>query len=150
MNPSSPIWRRPPSDYSVQRATPPLGGECGSPGPVACPRTGCGAGTADRLLGYFRGLSRCAALPLAIWLSSGWIGLLNHCHACEGFTFLFEKAAQTQSALLGLLAWEWPRGTLLASIRGSVDRLPFSRTAQDIDLTGPQSMPTRKELRLTR
>jgi len=94
MNPSRPIWRRSPSVDSVRRATSQLVGECGSPSPVARLRAGLGAGAAGRLLGHFHGLSRCAALPLAIWLSYGWFGLLCHCYASEGFTFLFKKPVQ--------------------------------------------------------
>jgi hypothetical protein len=114
MKPSRPIWRRSPSADSVRRAIPQLDGECGSPTLVARPRTGRGAGTACRLLGYFHGLSRFAALPLTIWLSYGWFGLLCHCYASKEFTFLFEKPAQ------------------------------------GIDLAGHPSMPSCRELRLTR
>lgn len=50
-----------------------------------------GASFLGRLMDCFYCLSLWFSLPLAIWLSSGWIGLLLHWQALSGAACLLEK-----------------------------------------------------------
>jgi hypothetical protein len=55
-----------------------------------------GRSSSGRLMDYFYSLSLWLSLPLAIWLSSGWIGLIFHWHALLGAAWLFERAPQKE------------------------------------------------------
>ena len=68
----------------------------------SCIRLSSGAG--KRLMDCFCCLSLWLyLLPLIIWLSSGWIGLLTHWQALAGVAFLLEKA-RLNPALRTILA----------------------------------------------
>jgi hypothetical protein len=59
-----------------------------------------GRNPSGRLVGCLRIVSLKGALPVAIWLSSGWDGLilhwLGHWHGQAGTTCVFESATQTE------------------------------------------------------
>jgi hypothetical protein len=59
----------------------PFAGSCG----WLCPRA------PRRFMDCFCSLSLCLSLPLIIWLSSGWIGLLAHWQMLAGVACLLEK-----------------------------------------------------------
>lgn len=48
---------------------------------------------ARRLIDRFALINLCVCLPLAIWLSSGWVGLLLHCHVLSARTCRRESHA---------------------------------------------------------
>jgi hypothetical protein len=61
--------------------------------------------THRRFMDGFYCLSLCLSLPLVIWLSSGWIGLLAHWQALAGVACLLEKVKPNpQPALRTILA----------------------------------------------
>jgi hypothetical protein len=67
---------------------------------------------ARRLTDRFCWMNLCISLPLAIWLSSGWIGLLNHWQVICGVASLVgnsglspRRAYKTTPAI-----WEIPEG----------------------------------------
>jgi hypothetical protein len=47
---------------------------------------------ARRLTNWFCWMNLCISLPLAIWLSSGWIGLLSHWQVLSGVACLLGNA----------------------------------------------------------
>jgi hypothetical protein len=47
---------------------------------------------ARRLMDWFYWMNLCIALPLAVWLSRGWIGLLIHWQVFSGVACLVENA----------------------------------------------------------
>jgi hypothetical protein len=53
-----------------------------------------------RLLGCFHGLCQWASLPLAIWLSNGWVGLLANWQELSGVSSLLEKPAAESKGIL--------------------------------------------------
>jgi len=58
---------------------------------ITRPRSWRGPGVPSRLMNCFYWLSLWVALPLAIWLTLGWIGLLNHWQALSGMACLLER-----------------------------------------------------------
>jgi hypothetical protein len=53
-----------------------------------------------KLLGCFYRLSQWASLPLAIWLSNGWVGLLANWQELSGMSSLLEKSATGSNAIM--------------------------------------------------
>jgi hypothetical protein len=74
-----------------------------------------------RLMDCFCGLSLWVSLPLAIWLSSGWIGLLLHWHALPGAACLLERAAQIMQPAIpaGLAGKETSEGDASCAVVSS-------------------------------
>ena len=91
MNDRTAIWRFILSALAVWRLTHLLAEEDGPWDLIARLRSKLGAGLLGRLMDCFFCLSLWISLPLAIWLSSGWIGLLLHWQALSGAACLLEK-----------------------------------------------------------
>jgi hypothetical protein len=89
----------------AMRAYLPFGGEL-TRDEVAPQRFSCGGLQAQRrMIDCFYCLSLWFSLPLVVWLSSGWIGLLGHWQMLAGAACLFEKIRRTpQPALRTILA----------------------------------------------
>lgn len=94
MNLSNPIWRFVLCALALWRTTHLLAEEDGPWDLVARLRASLGSNKLGRLMDCFYCLSLWISLPLAIWLSSGWTGLLVHWQALSGATCLLEKATQ--------------------------------------------------------
>ncbi len=102
MNESNSIWRFVLCALAIWRVTHLLAEEDGPWDLIAHLRGWLGSNILGRLMDCFYCLSLWISLPLAIWLSSGWIGLLIHWQALSGAACLLEKA--TQKAGLAPLA----------------------------------------------
>lgn len=87
------LWRYLQAAPAVRQFAALAAGDPGRWIPMALVRCSRGPIAAGRLMGWFYGLSQQVSLPLAIWLSSGWVGLLAHWQAPAGLAFLLEKAA---------------------------------------------------------
>jgi hypothetical protein len=94
VNESNPIWRFILCALGLWRVTHLLAEEDGPWDLVSRLRGSLGSGILGRLMDCFYCLSLWISLPLAIWLSSGWIGLLVHWQALSGAACLLEKATQ--------------------------------------------------------
>ena len=91
MHENTTIWRFILSALAVWRLTHLLAEEDGPWDLIVRLRTKLGAGTLGRLMDCFFCLSLWLSLPIAIWLSNGWIGLLLHWQALSGAACLLEK-----------------------------------------------------------
>ena len=94
MNESSLIWRFVLCALAIWRTTHLLAEEDGPWDLIVRLRAGLGASIFGRLMDCFYCLSLWVSLPLAIWLSNGWIGLPVHWLALSGAACLLEKATQ--------------------------------------------------------
>jgi len=94
MNQSNPIWRFVLCSLAVWRITHLLAEEDGPWDLIVRLRAWLGASIFGRLMDCFYCLSLWVSLPLAIWLSSGTVGLLVHWQALSGAACLLEKATQ--------------------------------------------------------
>ncbi len=94
MNEINPIWRFVLCALALWRVTHLLAGEDGPWDLIVRLRAGLGSSMFGRLMDCFYCLSLWLSLPLAIWLSSGWIGLLVNWQALSGAACLLEKATQ--------------------------------------------------------
>ncbi|MDR3771858.1 MAG: hypothetical protein P4L26_00845 [Terracidiphilus sp.] len=94
MNEINPIWRFVLCALALWRVTHLLAEEDGPWDLIVRLRAGLGSGMFGRLMDCFYCLSLWLSLPLAIWLSSGWIGLLVNWQALSGAACLLEKATQ--------------------------------------------------------
>lgn len=91
MHENTTIWRFILSALAVWRLTHLLAEEDGPWDLIVRLRTKLGAGILGRLMDCFFCLSLWLSLPIAIWLSNGWIGLLLHWQALSGAACLLEK-----------------------------------------------------------
>lgn len=91
MRDSSAIWRFILSALAVWRVTHLFAEEDGPGDLIVRVRSRLGTGFFGRLMDCFFCLSLWISLPLAVWLSSGWIGLLLHWQALSGAACLLEK-----------------------------------------------------------
>jgi hypothetical protein len=94
MNDSNPIWRFVLCSLAIWRITHLLAEEDGPWDLIAHLRAALGSSIFGRLMDCFYCLSLWISLPLAIWLSSGWIGLLVHWQALSGVACLLERTTQ--------------------------------------------------------
>jgi len=94
MNESNSIWRFVLSALAIWRVTHLLAEEDGPWDLIARLRARLGSGVLGRLMDCFYCLSVWVSLPLAIWLSSGWIALLIHWQALSGAACLLERVTQ--------------------------------------------------------
>ena len=79
-----------------------------------------GASLLGRLLDFCNCLFLWLSLPLAIWLSSGWIGLLLQWQALSGAACLLEKITHIQEPVFFRI--QSLRGdTVCAAVRGETD-----------------------------
>jgi hypothetical protein len=105
MNESNPIWRFVLCALAIWRMAHLLAEEDGPWDLIVRLRERLGASILGRLMDCFYCLSLWISLPLAIWLSSGWIGLLVNWQALSGAACLLEKATQkAEPALHATLA----------------------------------------------
>jgi hypothetical protein len=65
---------------------------------IECPRKKLDIGYLGRLRNCFYCLNLWFSLPLAIWLSSGWIGLLLQWQALAGAAYPWDRSRRKQSA----------------------------------------------------
>ena len=93
MDRNYPIWRFILATLAVWRIAHLLAEEDGPWDLVVRLRSALGATFLGRLMDCFYCLSLWISLPLAIWLSQGWIGLLLHWQALSGAACLLEKFA---------------------------------------------------------
>jgi len=91
MNDSNSVCRFDLSALAIWRVTHLLAEEDGPRDLIARFRSSLGSSAAGRLMDWFYCLSLWISLPLAIWLSSGWVGLLIHWRALSGASCLLEK-----------------------------------------------------------
>lgn len=91
MNQSNSIFRNFSSPLAVWRVTP-ADDEPGRWSLIGLPWTSCVPGIPRYLRGCFYFWIHWISLPLAIWLSTGWVGLLVHSQALTGLVFLVERA----------------------------------------------------------
>jgi hypothetical protein len=98
MNESNPIWRFILCTLALWRVTHLLGEEDGPWDLMVRLRARLGSGILGRLMDCFYCLSLWISLPMAIWLSSGWIGLLVHWQALSGAACLLETATRKAPA----------------------------------------------------
>jgi hypothetical protein len=91
MNDSSPIWRFVLAALALWRVTHLVAEEDGPWDVIVRVRERLGASFLGQLMDCFYCLSLWFSLPLAIWLSSGWVGLLLHWQALSGAACLLEK-----------------------------------------------------------
>ena len=91
MSESTTIWRFILSALAVWRITHLLAEEDGPRDLIVRVRSRLGSGFFGSLMDCFFCLSLWISLPLAIWLSSGWAGLLLHWQALSGAACLMEK-----------------------------------------------------------
>ena len=99
MNGSDPIWRFVLCALALWRVTHLLAEEDGPWDLIVRLRARLGPSILGSLMDCFYCLSLWISLPLAIWLSSGWIGLLVQWQALSGAACLLETATQmTQPA----------------------------------------------------
>jgi hypothetical protein len=94
MNESNSIWRFVLSALAVWRVTHLLAEEDGPWDLIARLRAWLGSSVFGRLMDCFYCLSLWVSLPLAIWLSSGWIGLLVNWQALSGTACLLERTTR--------------------------------------------------------
>jgi hypothetical protein len=103
MDRDNPIWRFILAALAVWRITHLLAEEDGPWDLVARLRSALGAAFLGRLMDCFYCLSLWISLPLAIWLSQGWIGLLLHWQALSGAACLLQKfAGRSQPDFVGI------------------------------------------------
>jgi hypothetical protein len=105
MNERNPVWRVFLAVFAVCPMTRQQAQERDEPKPsagnCACSRSR----THGRFMGCFYCLSLWLSLPLAIWLSGGWVGLIGHWQALSGVACLLEKARLSpQSAFRAIFA----------------------------------------------
>ena len=86
------IWRFCLAALAVWRLTHLFAEEDGPWEVIARVRARLGAGVLGRLMDCFYCLSLWVSLPIAVWLSNGWIGLLVHWQALSGAACLFQRA----------------------------------------------------------
>jgi hypothetical protein len=94
MNASNPIWRFVLCALALWRVTHLLAEEDGPWDLIVRLRGLLDSNIFGRLMDCFYCLSLWIALPLAFWLSSGWIGLLVHWQALSGAACLLEQATR--------------------------------------------------------
>ena len=99
-----PIWRFSLSALALWRVTHLLAEEDGPWDLVVRLRARLGANFVGRLMDCFFCLSLWLSLPLAIWLSNGWIGLLLYWQALSGAACLLEKLTSGKQPALPLIA----------------------------------------------
>ncbi len=92
MNLSNPIWRFVLCALAIWRVTHLLAEEDGPWDLIVRLRASLGSSMLGRLMDCFYCLSLWISLPLAVWLSTGWIGLLVHWQALSGAACLLETA----------------------------------------------------------
>ena len=105
MNQGNSIWRVFLAALAVCPITRQQAQERGDPEPSAGSCAWPRSRPHGQLMGCFYCLSLSLSLPLAIWLSSGWVGLLGHWQALSGVDCLLEKARLSpQPAFRAILA----------------------------------------------
>jgi hypothetical protein len=105
MNEGNSIWRLFLAALPVLPMTRRLAEEQGGRDPFTGFRARFGPPAHHRFMGCFHCLSLWLSLPLVVWLSGGWIGLLAHCQTLSGVACLLEKARLgPQPAIRAILA----------------------------------------------
>src|SRR6266568_7342426 len=104
MNESSAIWRFTLSALAVWRVTHLFAEEDGPWDSLAKLRLKLGSSILGRLMDCFYCLSLWFSLPLSIWLSTGWIGLLLHWQALSGAACLLGRITNKQQPVIPGLA----------------------------------------------
>jgi hypothetical protein len=97
MNENNSIWRFCLSALAVWRLTHLLTEEDGPWDMIARLRVRLGSSMAGRLIDCFYCVSLWIALPLAVFTSSGWLGLTVHWLALSGAASLLEKVTSRPS-----------------------------------------------------
>jgi hypothetical protein len=92
MNESRHIWRFCLAALAVWRLTYFFAEEDGPWDVIARFRARLGASILGRLMDCFYCVSLWVSLPLAVWLSDGWMGLFVHWQALSGAACLFQRA----------------------------------------------------------
>jgi hypothetical protein len=87
------IWRFSLAALAVWRVAHLLTERGSAVGRVTGMRTQLGDGMAGRLIDCFVCLSLWVSMPLAVWFSDGWVGLLVHWQALSGAASLFQRVS---------------------------------------------------------
>ncbi len=98
MNENSSIWRFCLSALVLWRVTHLLAEEDGPWDAIAQLRAWLGSGVLGRLMDCFYCMSLWVALPLAVFTSSGWVGVAMHWLALSGAASLLEKSTSRSAA----------------------------------------------------
>jgi hypothetical protein len=107
---------------------------------IALPWWNRGSGISRCLTGYLCLLIQSVSLPLAIWPSSGWVGLLVHWQVLSGLTFLIKMATlRPQAPLRGNIRRRCvmcrnPKRSILKVIETTQGSTVTSRSVKQLEL----------------
>jgi hypothetical protein len=99
MNETRLIWRFCLAALAVWRLTHFLAEEDGPWDVIARFRARLGSSVFGRLMDCFYCVSLWVSVPLAVWLSDGWIGILIHWQALSGAACLFQRATDVSEPI---------------------------------------------------